>query len=220
MQMQATKCRGCTTRVTPKMGSILVAGLDPAFANFGIARMRLDLDSLELSLEAVRTLVTRPIDKKARKVVRKNSDDLRRAKELHDGFHEAIAGCVVAFGEIPTGTQGQRAALGFGVALGVLASCPIPIIQVMPAETKAAIGNPKAEKPEIIAWAGARYPQIDWLRYHEDVIYRGEKRRSAGDLHEDNEHVADATAVCHAGIKTEQFKQLMALWKAAGVPVF
>ena len=200
------------------MGSILVAGLDPAFANFGIARMRLDLDSLELSLERVRTLVTRPIAKAARKVVRKNSDDLRRAKELHDAFHEELDGCVVAFGEIPTGTQGARAALGFGVALGILASCKIPIIQVMPVETKlASAGHAKAEKPEIIAWAGARYPQIDWLRYHEDVIYRGKKTRSAGDLHEDNEHAADATAASHAGIKTEQFKQLLALWKATGL---
>ncbi|MCS3577237.1 hypothetical protein [Bradyrhizobium elkanii] len=200
-----------------RMGSILVAGLDPAFANFGIARMRLDLDSLVLSLEAVRTLSTRAIEKAARKVVRKNSDDLRRAKELHDGFHEAIAGCKVAFGEIPTGTQGQRAALGFGVALGVLASCPIPIIQVMPVETKmASVGDPKAEKPAIIAWAAERYPDIDWKRYHENVIYRGKRTRSAGDLHEDNEHAADATAACHAGIKTDQFKQLMALWKAVG----
>src|SRR5437763_1168639 len=102
------------------MGSILVAGIDPAFANFGIARLRLDLDSLELSLEAVRTLVTRPVDKATRKVVRKNSDDLRRAKELHEGFQEAITGCVVAFGEIPSGAQHARSALGFGVALGVL----------------------------------------------------------------------------------------------------
>jgi Holliday junction resolvasome RuvABC endonuclease subunit len=182
--------------------------------------MRLDLDSLELSLERVRTLVTRPVDKKTRKVVRKNSDDLRRARQLHDGFHEELKDCVVAFGEIPTGTQGARAALGFGVALGVLASCKIPIIEVMPVETKlASAGHAKAEKPEVIAWAAARYPQMDWLRYQEDVIYRGQKRRSAGDLHEDNEHAADATAVVHAGIKTEQFKQLMALWKAAGVNV-
>ena len=199
------------------MGSILVAGLDPALANFGIARMRLDLDSLQLSLERVRTIVTKPADKAMRKVVRKNSDDLRRARELHNGFHEELHDCVVAFGEIPSGAQHARSALGFGVALGVLASCKIPIIEVMPVETKlASVGIKTAEKPEIIAWAAERYPQIDWQRYHEDVIYRGKRTRSAGDLHEDNEHAADAAAAVHAGIQTEQFKQLLAMWRATG----
>ncbi|WP_316207499.1 hypothetical protein [Bradyrhizobium sp. SZCCHNR3118] len=202
------------------MGSILVAGLDPAFANFGIARMRLDLDTLELSAERIRTLITRPLDKAARKVIRKNSDDLRRAKELHEGFNEMIDGCVVAFGEIPSGQQHARSALGFGVALGVLASCPVPIIEVQPSETKvASVGNAKAEKPEIIAWAAARYPQLPWELYGGDVVYRGKRTRSAGELHENNEHAADAIAVVHAGIKTEQFKQLLALWKATGVTI-
>ena len=38
------------------MGSVRVAGLDLGFANWGIARMQLDLDTLDLSLERVRTI--------------------------------------------------------------------------------------------------------------------------------------------------------------------
>jgi hypothetical protein len=197
------------------MGSILVAGLDPAMANFAIARMHLDLGTLGLSLEQVRTISTEKMAGKG-KVVRQNSDDLRRARELHEAFHKEIQGCKIAFGEIPSGAQHARSALGFGVALGVLASCPIPIIEVMPVETKlASAGFKTAEKKDIIAWAAKTYPHIDWRVYCKDVIVKRKLKRSKGDLHEDNEHDADATAAVHAGIRTEQFKQLLALRKSA-----
>jgi hypothetical protein len=197
------------------MGSILVAGIDPAMANFAIARMHLDLDTLGLSLERVRTISTKKMAGKG-KVVRQNSDDLRRARELHEAFHEEIRGCTIAFAEIPSGAQHARSALGFGVALGVLASCPIPIIEVMPVETKlASAGFKTAEKKDIIAWAAKTYPHIGWRVYCKDVIVKRKLRRSKGDLHEDNEHDADAAAAVHAGIRTQQFRQLLALWKSA-----
>jgi Holliday junction resolvasome RuvABC endonuclease subunit len=197
------------------MSSILVAGVDPALANFGIARMQLDLDTLDLSLERVRTITTEKLAGK-NKVVRQNSDDLRRAQELHDGFHEELQGCVVAFAEIPSGTQHARSALGFGVAIGVLASCKIPIIQVMPIETKmASVGVKTAEKCDIIAWAAALYPNIEWQTYQREVLKGSKVLRKKGGLHGDNEHAADSCAVVHAGIRTPEFKQLMALWRAA-----
>jgi len=197
------------------MGSILVAGLDPAFANFGIARMQLDLETLGLSLESVRTITTEKLSGK-NKVVRQNSDDLRRSQELHDGFHEEIKGCVVAFAEIPSGAQHARSALGFGAAIGILASCPIPIIQVMPLETKmASVGLKTAEKPQIIAWAASLYPHIQWKTYDREVLKAGKILRNKGDLHDDNEHAADGCAVVHAGIRTPEFKQLMAIWRAS-----
>jgi hypothetical protein len=197
------------------MGSILVAGLDPAFAHFGIARMRLDLDALGLSLERVRTVVTEKMAGK-RKVVRQNSDDLRRARELHEALHEELEGCTVAFGEIPSGAQHARSALGFGIAIGVLASCKIPLIEVMPVETKlASVGTKTAEKPEIISWAADIYPEAGWDRYEKDTKNKkGVIVNRAGDLHVDNEHAADACAVIHAGIRTPEFKHLLALWKA------
>ncbi|WP_316196688.1 hypothetical protein [Bradyrhizobium sp. SZCCHNS3053] len=190
-----------------------MAGIDPSMANFGIARMMLDLDSFALSLESIRTIQTEP-QRGAKKVVRQNSDDLRRARELHAGFQEAIKGCVLGFTEVPSGSQHSRSALGFGMSIGILASSPIPLIEVMPAETKlASVGSQTADKPEIIAWAAALYPEAPWLRYQKDSV-RGKKRRRAGDLHDDNEHVADACAVAHAGIGTSQFKQMLALLRA------
>lgn len=197
------------------MERILVAGLDPAFAAFGIARLWLDLKTLEFEFDRFRTVWT---DKRAGKgkVVRQNSDDLRRATELHDALHEELKGCTVAFGEIPSGSQRARAAFAFGVAVGVLASVKIPLIQVMPLETKlGSVGSKTAEKPEIIAWAAERFPEAPWQRYEADTKNKtGKIVNRAGDLHIDNEHVADACAVPHAGIRTPQFKDLLALMRA------
>jgi hypothetical protein len=196
------------------MGFITVAGLDPAFANFGIARMHLDLDTLSMALVRFRTISTEAT--KQKKVIRKNSDDLRRAAELHDAMHEEMAGCTLAFAEIPSGAQHARAAFGFGVAVGVLASCKIPLLQVMPLETKIhSVNNKKAEKPEIISWAAGLFPDADWLRYEKDTRNKkGHLANRAGDLHLDNEHVADAIAIIHAGVRLPEFKQSLALLRA------
>jgi Holliday junction resolvasome RuvABC endonuclease subunit len=196
------------------MNPILVAGLDPAFANLGIARMWLDLVTLKLTLDRFRTISTEKLAGK-KKSIRQNSDDLRRARELHAGLHEELEGCTVAFAEIPSGAQAARASYGFGAAVGVLASCPIPLFQVMPLETKlGSVGNKKAEKPEIIAWAAERYPEAPWQRYEADTKGKdGRVLNRKGGLHLDNEHVADAIAIVHAGIHLQEFKQLLAMLK-------
>jgi Holliday junction resolvasome RuvABC endonuclease subunit len=197
------------------MRSILVAGLDPALANFGIARMRLDLDTLDISLDRFRTVVTEKLAGK-KKVIRQNSDDLRRARELHQALHEELAGCTAVFAEIPSGAQHARSALGFGIAIGVLASCKIPMFEVMPLETKmGSVGSKSAGKPDIIAWAANRYPEAPWQRYEADT--RGKAPHKKGDLHDDNEHVADAIAIVHAGICLPDFKNLLAFWRATAI---
>jgi Holliday junction resolvasome RuvABC endonuclease subunit len=193
---------------------IRVAGIDPSLANWGMAKMLLNTETLDLELEQILTINTEPRGKN--KVVRQNSHDLQRAGALYEGFQAWMKDCVIGFSEIPSGSQRARAALGFGVAIGVLASSPVQLIEVMPVETKlASVGSKTAEKPEIIEWAARTYPNVSWDRYHKDVISKGKLTRKAGDLHRDNEHAADACAVIHAGIQTPQFKQLLALWKAS-----
>ncbi|SDK45201.1 hypothetical protein [Bradyrhizobium ottawaense] len=196
------------------MSSIIrVAGIDPSLANWGMAKMLLDTDTLALELVEIHTIVTEP---RKGKTVRQNSDDLRRARELHDGFQAWMTDCTLGFVEVPSGSQHQRSSLGFGVAIGVLASSPVNLIEVMPVETKlASVGTKTAEKPEIISWAAGLYPSIPWQKYHKDVVSKGKRTRQAGDLHADNEHAADACAVVHAGIRTPEFKQLLALLKGA-----
>ena len=177
--------------------------------------MLLDRDTLELKLERIRTIETEP-QRGSKKVVRQNSDDFRRAKVLHEAFQEELKDCVIGFVEVPSGSQHSRSALGFGISIGILASSPVELIEVMPVETKlASVGSKTAEKPEIIAWAAEHYPDAGWLLYEKDTRNKnGKLVHQAGGLHGDNEHAADACAVIHAGIRTPEFKQLLALWKA------
>jgi hypothetical protein len=96
--------------------------------------------------------------------------------------------------------------------VGVLASCKIPLFEVMPLETKlGSVGSKTADKPHIIAWAANRHPQASWQRY--EAATRRKSALKAGDLHADNEHVADAIAIVHAGICLPEFKQLLAFFR-------
>lgn len=190
------------------MARIRVAAADPAFRNFGIARLSLDLDSLDLTVEDLILLQT---ENQAGKTVRKNSDDLRRAIELRRDFIAHTADCAVCFAEIPSGAQSARAAFSFGIAVGVLASAPVPLIQVQPFETKlAVVGTKTASKEEIMEWAYARHPDAPW---------RTRKLKGRAVKVKDNEHIADACAIAEAGIRTAEFRQLLAFWKASAEKV-
>lgn len=189
------------------MNVLRACSFDPALSNFGIARVIIKLDTMQIGVESVATLTT---ERRSNKSVRQNSDDLRRAQELQRGMVANCAKCSLAFAEIPTGAQGARAMYAFGLAVGVLASCPLPLIQVQPFEVKlATVGTKTASKAEMIEWAVALYPDLPWLRYE-----KASKNHSKGDYHDDNEHIADAIAVSHAAIRTDEFKRMVAMWRA------
>ncbi len=178
---------------------IPVVSFDPSFANFGMALLILDLDDLSFTIEELKLVRT---ERQVTKQTRQNSDDLRRSQELVREFHAFAKKGRIGFTEVPTGAQSARAMYAFGVSVGVLASCPVPLIQVQPFETKlATVGTKTASKEEMIEFATDAYPDAPWIR-------------RAGKLVNHNEHLADAVAVAHAGIKTVQFKQLAAIWRA------
>lgn len=183
---------------------IKVLGVDGALKNFGFAKGEIDLATLAI---AMTDLALTRTEKSTIKTVRRNSDDLVRARSIAAALREHAAGRIVAFAEIPSGAQSARAALSFGMVIGLMANCPIPLIEVQPSETKlATVGTKTASKEEMIEWAVTTYPHLPWLT-----------RKFKGEIQfvDHNEHLADACAVIHAGVKTEQFKQLAAIWRAA-----
>jgi len=187
---------------------IRVSGMDPSFANYGLAAMDLPMDLSKPRFVAMDVICTEP---RVNKTVRKNSDDMRRAKDLHDGVRDFLQAneCQLVMGEIPQGAQSARAAWTLGIALGVISGVPLKIIQVQPIETKlATVGNKTASKREMIEWAMEQYPEAPWITH----LVKGEIVANAV-----NEHMADAIAVTHAGIKSEQFQELVAIMKAMGV---
>ena len=193
------------------MKIIKAIGIDAAFANMGLAAVEIHFQPsgqnsiLGVDLHLIST------EREGHKVVRKSSDDLRRANALHLGmvsFVESYEGVTIAFAEVPSGSQSASAARALGIAVGVLGGCPLPIIEVSPMEVKKLFskdGKRKVPKTEIIAWAMEQWPKLPWIRH------RGNPTLA-------NEHLADAMAVIMAGIHTNEFKQLMAVHHATPGP--
>jgi len=180
--------------------TVTVVGVDPSLANWGMCRASVSLSTLEVVNIGALTLV--PTAKTTCKSVRASSDDLRRACELCEAFQAFCRGAAVVVAEIPSGCQSARGAMSNGVCLGVLASCPIPLVQVSPLETKlASVGSKTASKAEMIAWATGLYPDADWLR-------------SRGRIVAANEHLADAVGIVHAGVRTPELRQAISMLRS------
>ncbi|MEZ2310839.1 hypothetical protein AB6809_29765 [Paraburkholderia sp. RCC_158] len=186
------------------MSSIIkVAGLDPSMSNFGIALADLNIDTMEKTITDLILVETEPDQTKQ---VKKVSDDLRRAYAVREGMLKALQGRAhVAFSEIPLGNAAQykNAIFNAGFVIGILASCPIPIIEVFPMDVKmAAVGHRQASKEEMTEWAVCKYPTAPWRTR----VLRGKQV-----LTKSNEHLADACAVIEAGIETRDFEQMIAM---------
>lgn len=177
------------------MDKVKIVSFDPALRNLGIAKMEYDPSDKSLTLHDLELVQTEAADKSEK--LRKSTDDLARAKVLHEAMKEACQDADIAVSEVPTGAQSARASFAFGIVLGLLAAVGIPLIQVSPREVKqASVGISTATKDEMIDWATTKYPLANWRRYK-------------GKLKADNEHLADAVAVATAGVETKQFEEVL-----------
>lgn len=139
------------------------------------------------------------------KQVRKNTDDLHRARQLHTAITEFLLDVDMVCVEIPVGSQSARAMASYGMSIGVLASIKVPMIQVTPSEVKiAAVGNKTATKQQMIDWAARTYPDTPWPTRTQKGVTK---------LLGTNEHIADALAAIHAGCRTDEFAQVRAVMK-------
>lgn len=178
---------------------VRIVGFDPAFANFGIARTLVDTTTFRIAkIEDLKLVKT---EKAKNKTVRASSDELARARILQQEMASACTGCLGAAMEVPAGSQSASAARKLGIAVGVMASCPLPMIEVSPIEgKKASVGKKTATKQEMIDWATGRWPNAPWIEHR-------------GKLTQANEHLADACAVVEAALLTQELR--MALGVAA-----
>lgn len=182
-----------------------INGFDPSMSNFGIAQCLVDPDTFEVE---VVNLILHKTTSEAKKGVIKQSDDLRRAREVCAAMTEASRHVALAVSEIPFMNPAGYALANWNAAMmvGVLASCPVPLIQVSPQDVKmAAVGTRTAAKEEMIEWAVAKHPNANWL-----TMKRGGKLVPTAA----NEHLADAVAAVYAGMKTVQFQQAAAMYRS------
>jgi Holliday junction resolvasome RuvABC endonuclease subunit len=189
--------------------TITMLGLDPSLTHTGWAVSEIDVVNRRINkVLDWGTVVTAPTKTKS---VRRNSDDLFRARTIRTTVVEVIDryGIKIGASEVPSGAQSARAALSFGISVGLLAALPIPLIEVMPSETKLAThGTKTADKEDIVRWvlANTQGSPIEWPT--------GKKANDWGIEHNGGyivlgvEHQADAVAVTEAAIKSEQFRQI------------
>ena len=188
--------------------TIKIIGIDPALRNTGLALAEVDLVTFEWKVTKIHLIQTEN-DKTLGKSVRKSSQDLAAAKHLHDEMQAffAASGAAMAVGEVPTGTQSARGSFSNGVCCGLLASVPVPLIEVNPTEVKmASVGHKYGAKEEIIEWAVAKFPDLNWAyrKLHGKYVLKNE-----------NEHMADAVSTIPAAIKTQQFQHAAAMMRSA-----
>lgn len=184
---------------------IRVMGLDPSLRNFGIAIADYSILTGELTVKHLQIAQT---EKSTDKQVRRNSDDLERARSIVATVIQVtrLYQPTIAFAEVPVGAQNARAAFSNGVCCGLLAGVTVPIVQVTPLESKmAAIGVKTKSKDLMIQWAVAKWPEANWIT-----------RKLKGEvvLQNDNEHLADACAAINVGVLTPQFAQAVVMMKA------
>lgn len=177
-----------------------VLGMDPALLNWGLAEASLDLKTGVLSTPHL-TLI-QPDEIKS-KQVRQNSKDLHRSEQLASAAIAAARKAKVVFVEVPVGSQSARAMASYGICVGIcgaIRSLGVPLIEVTATESKKIFtGDPNAPKRRMIEAAFDFYPDANFPRHQ-------------GKIPDKAEHLADAIAAIHSGVRTPMFQNLLRLF--------
>jgi Holliday junction resolvasome RuvABC endonuclease subunit len=197
------------------MAIITMLGIDPSLTHTGwsVSEVCTEQRKIMRVIEGG-TVVTAPSKVKQ---VRKSSDDMHRARQHAIVLRSAIERHKIKIGsaEIPSGGQSASAAKAFGISIGLLASLPIPLIEVSPREVKvAACNSATADKEDIVRFAVA-------LTAGQPIQWETAKRANdwaipfgAGFVLKTEEHKADSIAGTHAAIRSQQFHQLAGMFNS------
>jgi Holliday junction resolvasome RuvABC endonuclease subunit len=171
--------------------------IDSSLANTGIAVGKID-PVMRISIDSVHLQAT---EKTKNKQVRASSDTIARCRITHKFISDLIHAekPKLIFVETPSGSQSSAGMKSYGATCMLIATLNPAPIEVNPIEVKlASVGSKTASKEAMIAWALGLYPHLNWY-WH------------AGKPQAKNEHLADAIAIVHAGIKTQEFNRIFTL---------
>lgn len=182
---------------------IPVLGMDPSLRHWGLSEGNLDLSNGILTTPVGTVIEPKDLEGKN---IRVNSNDLWLAEQLSTVVIEAAKKAKVVFVECPVGSQSARAMAAYGIQMGILGTIRalgIPLIEVTATENKRVFtGNPNATKKQMISQLIDYYPDI--------ILPRGQKAGTVGDK---SEHIADATASIHSGVRTPTFQTLLRIFQ-------
>lgn len=181
---------------------IPVLGMDPSLRHWGLSEALLDLSNGTLSTPIGSIIEPKDLEGKQ---IRVNSNDLWLAEQLSVPVFEAVKKAKVIFVECPVGSQSARAMAAYGVQMGILGmirGLGHSLIEVTATENKRMFtGNPNATKKDMIS---------KLLEFYPDIILPRGKGGKPGDK---SEHIADATASIHSGVRTPLFQNIMKLYE-------
>lgn len=181
---------------------IRILGEDPAFSNWGLALVDVDIETKELHPLWIDLVETK---KSTIKSVRVSSDKLSRGRLISQRVRQAEQDCNLIAAEIPSGAQSASASNALGIALGIVCGHSKPLIEVTAAEAKKyATGYSDASKGDMVAWAYEQWPDLEWAR--------GRSKDMPNGLANKNEHMADALAIVKAATMTATFDNAVAVF--------
>jgi len=195
-----------------KPKTVRVIGIDPSLTATGWVIADVDVtkweivDIIEMGLSE-----TSPAGKKSK--TRVSSDNVARARKQRCSMTDAIEThrAQIACSEVPSGAQSAKAALAFGIVIGLLAALPIPMVEVTPTQVKVAACDDKtADKEDIMRWALDMTRKLGGLAF-----WKTAKKPNEFEIELDGqflikkmEHQADAVAVVQAALRTPEFRQI------------
>lgn len=169
--------------------------IDSSLANTGIAVGTIEADG-SITITDIDLHETKP-DKS--KKIRASSDAIARCKSTYGKVKTFINTHKpkIIFVETPSGSQNSSAMKSYGATCMLIASLSPNPIQVTPNEVKeGSVGVKTASKADMIHWAHSLYPNLNW------------DKNKDGSLKNKNEHMADAIAIVHAGVQTDDFQRI------------
>jgi len=181
---------------------IKFVSIDSSLSNTGVAIGSIDSSGKP----TVHRLALVETDKTKNKQVRASTDTIDRCRQTFKFVDQILKEEKphVIFVETPQGSQSSAGMKSYGATCQLIASMVPAPIELTPMEVKVlTVGIKTASKLEIINWAHALYPNLEWFM-------------NKGKLQNKNEHLADAIAIVHAGVKTAQFEQLRAMMFSRG----
>lgn len=181
---------------------MITLNIDPSLKNFGLSLT--EIDPVDRKIVQVLGMDLIETEKTKVKTIRVSSDKLARARAITLELRTWLAKAEIVFVEVPTGGQSASASSAFGIVVGILAGIDLPMIEVQPAERGMVVANRKSvSKEEVTEWGFNTFPDAPW---------KTERNKPGGrKVTGDNEHIADSLAICLAGMRTAQFKEMMAM---------
>lgn len=191
------------------MGQIFLmikfGAIDASMRNCGLAFGTYDVGQSTYQVGSIHLIQTFPSKEKG---VRKSSLDYQSGKSMYIKLQNYLREYepTIMFAEMPTGSQSANGMKSYGMTLQLLGTIGCPVIQVSPQEVKvAAVDSKTASKDTMIKWAAKKHPHLQWIT---------RKIKGEVQLQNKNEHLADAIGAIEAGMRTDQWAQLLSVLQA------